>query len=105
MQYFFRVFDLEKRGLLTHVEIHTFFREVFSKYVENNQYNDIRMEDVRDEIFDMVNQEVPGQITQKDILSSSVQEILVDVLSDYNGFWRYDNREYLMQMEEEEEEQ
>ena len=105
LKYFFRVFDLEKRGLLTHVEIHTFFREVFSKYVENNQYNDIRMEDVRDEIFDMVNQEVPGQITQKDILSSGVQEILVDVLSDYNGFWRYDNREYLMQMEEEEEEQ
>ncbi|UPR03075.1 putative regulatory subunit B'' of serine/threonine-protein phosphatase 2A [Chloropicon primus] len=103
LKYFFTVLDLESQGYLTHVQIHSFFREVFEKYLENNQYNDIRMEDVRDEIFDMVNQETPGMITMKDILDSSVQETLVDVLSDYNGFWRYDNREYLMQMEEEEE--
>ncbi len=61
------------------------------------------MEDVRDEIFDMVKQEIPGRITMADVLDSGVQETLVDVLSDYNGFWRYDNREYLMQMEDEEE--
>ena len=101
LKYFFTILDLEKRGYLTHVEIHTFFREVFAKYLENNQYNDIRMEDVRDEIFDMVKQQVPGMVTMKDILNSGVQDVLVDVLSDYNGFWRYDNREYLMQMEEE----
>ena len=103
LKYFFTCLDLERRGFLTHVEIHSFFREVFAKYLENNQYNDIRMEDVRDEIFDMVTQQVPGKITQKDILNSGVQDVLVDVLSDYNGFWRYDNREYLMQMEDEEE--
>ena len=63
------------------------------------------MEDMRDEIFDMVTQNVPGRITLRDITDSGVQETLVDVLADYNGFWRYDNREYLMQMEEDDEDQ
>jgi len=53
----------------------------------------------------MVTQKIPGRITQRDILDSGVQDTLVDVLSDCNGFWRYDNREYLMQMEDEDEEQ
>ena len=103
LKYFFKVLDLERKSYLTHVDIHSFFREVFAKYLENNQYNDIRMEDVRDEIFDMVTQNVPGRITLRDITDSGVQETLVDVLADYNGFWRYDNREYLMQMEEDDE--
>ena len=105
LKYFFTALDLERRGYLTHVQVHSFFREVFAKYLEQNQYNDIRVEDVRDEIFDMVTQKIPGRITQRDILDSGVQDTLVDVLSDCNGFWRYDNREYLMQMEDEDEEQ
>ena len=105
LKYFFKVLDLDRKFYLTHVDIHSFFREVFAKYLENNQYNDIRMEDVRDEILDMVTQNVPGRITLRDITDSGVQETLVDVLADYNGFWRYDNREYLMQMEEDDEDQ
>ena len=101
LSYFFKVFDIHNRGFLTHVEIHTFFKEVYAKYMDNGTFNEIRMEDVRDEIFDMVKSSTPGRITMRDIYESHVHDIFVDVLADMNGFWRYDNREYLMQMEDE----
>jgi serine/threonine-protein phosphatase 2A regulatory subunit B'' len=54
---------------------------------------DIRVEVVKDEIFDMVRPKDPLHITLDDLLASGVGDMVVDILTDVNGFIRYDNRE------------
>ena len=103
LKFFWKVLDLNQTGRLTHVEIHTFFREVYQKWLDDGQYDDLRMEDVRDEIFDMVPCQQEGIITLADFLRSEQAATVVEILCDYNSFWRYDNRESLMQEGDEEE--
>eukprot|EP00959_Pyramimonas_sp_CCMP1952_P315689 6607443-Pyramimonas_sp.AAC.3 len=42
------------------------------------------------------------QVTLKDILACGMGDTVVNFFSDYMGFWRYENREMLMQQEQEE---
>jgi hypothetical protein len=42
-------------------------------------------------------------VTLKDIINCKMGDTVVSFLADYNGFWRYENREMLMQQEHEEE--
>ncbi len=51
----------------------------------------------QNEIFDMVEPATPHQITIDDLLRSKVGGTIVSILSDVNGFWKYDNREVLIQ--------
>ena len=53
-------------------------------------------EDVKDEIFDMVKPDDPYHITLSDLLRSGQGETVVNILSDLNGFWSYENREMLL---------
>jgi len=55
------------------------------------------------EIFDMVTPRVDGQITLQDMIDSQVGHTVIQILTDVNGFWRYDNRETLMHQAQEEE--
>ena len=41
----------------------------------------------------MVNPRVPGKITLNDLLHCGVGETIVNMLTDAQGFWTYDNRE------------
>jgi len=53
------------------------------------------LDDIKDEIFDMINPEDPAKITLKDIIRSKMGHILVNILIDFNGFWSYEFRETL----------
>jgi len=44
----------------------------------------------------MVKPEHPYQITFQDLLNSGQGETVVNILSDLNGFWSYENREMLL---------
>merc|ERR1712098_300291 len=56
-------------------------------------HDKICADDVSDEIFDMAKPLDPLRITLADLLRCGVGDTIVTMLTDYNGFWQYDNRE------------
>ncbi|KAG7028962.1 putative serine/threonine-protein phosphatase 2A regulatory subunit B'' subunit TON2 [Cucurbita argyrosperma subsp. argyrosperma] len=104
LTYLFRCLDLQGRGYLTTVDIHTLFRDVHQKWIEGGNY-ELCIEDVRDEIWDMVKPGDPLKITSNDLLNCKQGGTVASMLIDVRGFWAHDNRENLLQEEEEPEEE
>lgn len=55
----------------------------------------VSFEDMKDEIFDMVKPKDPLKIKLQDLINCSQGDTVVSILTDLNGFWTYENREYL----------
>ncbi|CAJ1941062.1 unnamed protein product [Sphenostylis stenocarpa] len=104
LTYLFRCLDLQGRGYLTTADIHSLFRDVHHKWIEGGNY-ELCIEDVRDEIWDMVKPADPLKITLADLLSCKQGGTVASMLIDVRGFWAHDNRENLLQEEEEPEEE
>lgn len=104
LTYLFRCLDLQGRGYLTTADIHTLFRDVHQKWIEGGNY-ELCIEDVRDEIWDMVKPADPLKITLADLLACKQGGTVASMLIDVRGFWAHDNRENLLQEEEEPEEE
>ncbi|KAK9136968.1 hypothetical protein Sjap_007562 [Stephania japonica] len=104
LTYLFRCLDLHGRGYLTTADMHTLFRDVHQKWIEGGNY-ELCIEDVRDEIWDMVKPADPLRITLNDLLSCKQGGTVASMLIDVRGFWAHDNRENLLQEEEEPEEE
>ncbi|CAM6017318.1 unnamed protein product [Sphagnum balticum] len=100
LTYTFKCLDLHNRGFLTTVDVHTLFRDVHQKWIEGGNY-DLCIEDVRDEIWDMVKPADPLRITLADLLGCRQGGTIASMLTDVRGFWAHDNRENLLQDEEE----
>ncbi|KAM3407276.1 hypothetical protein ACQJBY_000995 [Aegilops geniculata] len=100
LTYLFRCLDLNGRGFLTTADIHTLFRDVHQKWIEGGNY-ELCIEDVRDEIWDMVKPADPLRIALADLLSCKQGGTIASMLIDVRGFWAHDNRENLLQEEEE----
>ena len=56
----------------------------------------VKFEDVKDEIFDMVRPLDPLRIKLDDLIKSGNGDTVVSILIDLNGFWTYENREVLV---------
>ncbi|KAM0988322.1 hypothetical protein ACFX13_012517 [Malus domestica] len=104
LTYLFRCLDLQGRGYLTTADIHSLFRDVHQKWIEGGNY-ELCIEDVRDEIWDMVKPADPLRITLADLLACKQGGTVASMLIDVRGFWAHDNRENLLQEEEEPEEE
>ncbi|XP_073526625.1 uncharacterized protein [Phyllobates terribilis] len=104
LTYLFRCLDLQCRGFLTTADIHTLFRDVHQKWIEGGNY-ELCIEDVRDEIWDMVKPSDPLRISLSDLLGCKQGGTVASMLIDVRGFWAHDNRENLLQEEEEPEEE
>ncbi|KAG0572471.1 hypothetical protein KC19_VG098100 [Ceratodon purpureus] len=100
LTYLFKCLDLQNRGFLTTVDVHTLFRDVHQKWIEGGNY-DLCIEDVRDEVWDMVKPVDPLRITLTDLLACCQGGTIASMLTDVRGFWAHDNRENLLQDEEE----
>ncbi|XP_065004752.1 probable serine/threonine-protein phosphatase 2A regulatory subunit B'' subunit TON2 isoform X1 [Musa acuminata AAA Group] len=104
LTYIFKSLDLQGRGYLTTAEIYTLFRDVHQKWIEGG-HCDLCIEDVRDEIWDMVKPVDPLRITLADLLACKQGGTVAGMFMDVCGFWAHDNRENLLQEEEELEEE
>ncbi|XP_022760513.1 probable serine/threonine-protein phosphatase 2A regulatory subunit B'' subunit TON2 isoform X2 [Durio zibethinus] len=104
LTYLFRCLDLHGRGFLTTADIHSLFRDVHQKWIEGGNY-ELCIEDVRDEIWDMVKPVDPLRITLADLLACKQGGTVASMVIDVRGFWAHDNRENLLQDEEEPEEE
>eukprot|EP00252_Welwitschia_mirabilis_P017164 TRINITY_DN38080_c0_g1_i1.p1 TRINITY_DN38080_c0_g1~~TRINITY_DN38080_c0_g1_i1.p1 ORF type:complete len:482 (+),score=110.92 TRINITY_DN38080_c0_g1_i1:173-1618(+) len=104
LAYLFRCLDLNGKGYLTTADIYTLFKDVHRKWLEDGNY-DLSIEDVKDEIWDMVKPVDPLKITLQDLLACKQGGTVASMLIDVRGFWMHDNRETLLQEEEETEEE
>ena len=73
-------------------------------FVLNSRQGVAGVEDVVDEIFDMVKPEVPGRISLTDLKRCGCADVVIEILCDHTGFWKYDNRESLPSDDDNEEE-
>ena len=92
LRYFFRLLDVQKVGYLNIFTINYFFREI-AQLMRDNGHEVVKIEDVKDEIFDMVKPQHPLHITLDDLLKCNVGHTVVSMLVDINGFWAVDQHE------------
>ncbi|XP_065883482.1 serine/threonine-protein phosphatase 2A regulatory subunit B'' subunit gamma-like isoform X2 [Dysidea avara] len=95
IQYFFRLLDIEGHGYLTAFSLQYFFRAI-QKMMERHQQEPVNFADIKDEIFDMVKPKDPLRINYQDLVSSGQGETVINILTDLNGFWTYENRELML---------
>ncbi len=95
IQYFFRLLDLNNEKRLTPFAITYFYIDIY-KSLRASGYEAPNVLDVKGEIYDMVTPQDQDGIRIEEVMKSGQGEHLMAMLTDVNGFWRYDNREALM---------
>ena len=95
LQYLFRVLDTRSEGYLSVFSLNFFFRAIQEEMKLRGQ-DPVSFEDVKDEIFDMVTPQDPLKLTLADLIKSGQGETVINILTDLNGFWSYENREVLV---------
>jgi serine/threonine-protein phosphatase 2A regulatory subunit B'' len=91
LNYFWKILDVQKKGFITVWTINFFAREVISRLLKYGM--NIKIEDLRDEIFDMVKPKNDTDITYDDLRRSKMGDTVVSVLIDVHGLSAYENRE------------
>jgi len=95
LAYCFRILDVRHQGFLNTFSLNYFFRDILIQMEKLNQ-DPVKFEDVKDEIFDMVRPLDPLRIKLDDLIKSGNGDTVVSILIDLNGFWTYENREVLV---------
>lgn len=99
MTFVFKCLDIFNQGKLDSLTINMFFKEIRAKLMEidSSSESDIRVEDVKDEIFDMSRPLDAGFITFQDLLNTGQGDVIMSLLVDFRAFFNYDQREYANQ--------
>ncbi len=103
LEYFFRILDVRRRGYLDGFAINFFFRDI-QRMLDEDEQQPVTLEDIKDEIFDMVKPKDPLKIKLGDLIASKQGDTVVSVLTDLDGFWKYENREILATEQDDDEE-
>ena len=92
MLYFWRVLDVFHKGAIDTFVINMFFRAVIQK-LESREKFGFRVDDVKDELWDMAKPALPYCITMTDLIHCGVGDVIVSMLTDAKAFYDYDQRE------------
>ena len=92
LQYFWRILDVYKQGAIDTFVVNLFFRAIIKK-LESKERFGFKVDDVKDEIWDMAKPKVLYAITLEDLISCGQGDIIVGMLIDARAFYEYDQRE------------
>jgi serine/threonine-protein phosphatase 2A regulatory subunit B'' len=95
IQYFWKLIDIQQQGWLDGFTINYFFRAILS-LLQRKKVDVASVDDVKDEIFDMVQAKETNKITLHDLVNCRQGGTVLSLLIDAAAFWRYDNRESLL---------
>lgn len=98
IKYFWKTFDVYHQNKIDTFIVNMFFRQIVKK-LTNRHKPEYKVDDVKDEIWDMVKPKNQNYITLEDILASSHSEIILPLLFDAKAFLHHDQKE-LMCVEE-----
>ena len=100
IRYFWKILDYDRSGRLTPLKIKYFYNDIYASLV--GSYDVPSADYIVTEIYDLLACNNNDGATLEDVIQSKQGHIVMSMLLDVNGFWRYDNRESLMGAEEEE---
>jgi len=92
LQYFWRVLDVFHKGGIDTFVINMFFRAVIQK-LESRMQTEYKVDDLKDELWDMAKPQLPYCITLADLINCGVGDVIVSMLIDAKAFYEYDQRE------------
>ena len=95
LAYFWKILDIYGKGSIDSFVINMFFKEVKTKLTQKDPdvENNFKVEDIKDEIFDMAKPEIQNQITLADLINCGQGDTIVSILTDAKAFFGYDQRE------------
>lgn len=95
LRYFWKILDFDGKHIMNSLMIQYFYQEVQSLMLEIGE-DAPPLDNILVEIFDMIGCPLSTGARFEDILKSKQGYTVLTMLLDGNAFWRYDNRESLM---------
>ena len=92
IQYIWRAIDVYHNNKVDTFIINMFYRGVIKKLI-NRDKGEYRIDDIKDEIWDMIGPKDPKYITLEDVLKSSYSDIVLSLLIDAKAFYQHDQKE------------
>ncbi len=91
----FDAVDIYEQNFIDTFVINTFFKQILKKLLskDNEASKNFKIEDVKDEIFDMANPKDKKVITLKDLYDCGKGDVILGILIDAKAFFDYDQRE------------
>ena len=81
--------DVFHKGAIDTFVINMFFRAVIQK-LETKVQTDYKVDDLKDELWDMAKPQLPYCITLQDLVNCGVGDTIVAMLTDAKAFYEYD---------------
>ena len=92
LQYIWRTLDVNHNNKVDTFIINMFYKGVIKKLI-NRDKGEYRIDDIKDEIWDMIGPKNPNYITLQDVLKSSYNDIVLSLLIDAKAFYQHDQKE------------
>lgn len=92
LHYLFKIFDVNHNGKIDTFIINMFFKQIVKKLLNRNKA-EYKVDDIKDEIWDMVKPKNQEYITLEDIQNSPNSDIILPILFDAKSFYDHDQRE------------
>jgi len=92
LQYIWRAIDVYHKNAVDTFIINMFYRQVLRK-LDNRNKGGLRIDDIKDEIWDMIKPKNNNYITLQDILASSYADTVLSLLIDAKSFYLHDQKE------------
>lgn len=92
IQYFWRILDVRHKGGIDTFTVNMFLREIVKKLEEKNKIG-YKIDDIKDELWDMAKPKREECITLHDLLQSGQADTIIACLIDAKAFFAYDQRE------------
>lgn len=96
LRYFWKIVDYDRSDRLTAEKIKFFYKDIYDSLKQNNGYDAPAVGHVVLEIFDLLSCNNTDGCTYAEVLQSRQGPIVMSMLLDVHGFWRYDNRETIV---------
>ena len=92
IQYIWRALDVYHKNKIDTFVINMFFKGVIKK-LYNRKKGEYRIDDIKDELWDMIGPKNPNYITLEDILNSKYSDTVISLLIDAKAFYQNDHKE------------
>jgi len=93
IQFIWRAIDVYHKNAVDTFVINMFYRAVVKKLL-NRDKGEYRIDDIKDEIWDMIKPKNPNYITLQDVLKSNYRDLVLSLLIDAKAFYQHDQKEY-----------
>ena len=92
IQYIWRALDVNHNNKVDTFIINMFFKDITKKLL-NRDKGEYRIDDIKDELWDMIGPKNPMYITLQDVLNSKYSDTVLSLLIDAKAFYQHDQKE------------